>query len=671
MIDLYVANNTNYEMNGNMELLPSSCITSAEINGVWSLSMTHPIDEEGRWKEITEGAVLKVQSFNGSQLFRIKKVQKQDSGIQVIGEPIFLDSIGDCFVYDKRPTNATCEQALNTILSSNAKYSASSNITKRATAYYVLKNAMECIASTEENSVLNRWGGEIEYNNYEIILNERLGTDNGVELLYGKNIPTNGMRETISIEDVVTRVVPKGFNGRLISTGNKYVDSPLIGNYPTIVTKVIEFSNIKLKDDLEGDAAEGDIICDTIAELNQALRTAAEHEFSDGNIDKPLISIECDMVLLQNTEEYKDFANLENVSLGDVIHCNHSRLGIKADARINALTWNCITESVENVTIGSIMPTYISKVESLVTEIASSAANTAVNSQTQEDIFNKLTHNGETQGIYLQDGRIYINGTYIKSGTVDADLVKAGIIRDRQNKNYWNLDTGEFALSAQTKVGGQTVNQIANNAVDSQTQADIFNKLTKGGTSQGIYLSDGQLYINGTYIQTGELNADLITAGILRDAKGENYWDLALGKIVAHNIEVTGDIKSGSTIQGSTIQGSNIAGSVIGTSGEDSDFNYTSKLENGEIIFERVGKSSSQYDGTISIKGGSLIADFDTADSKTTVTNVIRVESKSTERSASMLPGSISVRQDANNYVRISTSNIEIYVNGQKVWSAR
>ena len=100
MIDLYRADNTTFEKNGNMELLPISCIVSAEINGSWSLDLIHPIDEDNRWKEITEGAILKVKSFNGKQLFRVKKVTKQDSGLQAYAEPIFLDAIGDCFVYD-------------------------------------------------------------------------------------------------------------------------------------------------------------------------------------------------------------------------------------------------------------------------------------------------------------------------------------------------------------------------------------------------------------------------------------------------------------------------------------------------------------------------------------------------------------------------------------------
>lgn len=49
-------------------------------------------------------------------------------------------------------------------------------------------------------------------------------------------------------------------------------------------------------------------------------------------------------------------------------------------------------------------------------------------SLTQSDVFNRLTNNGQTQGIYLKDGKVYINGTYIQSGTISGDYIKGGTI---------------------------------------------------------------------------------------------------------------------------------------------------------------------------------------------------------------------------------------------------
>lgn len=60
---------------------------------------------------------------------------------------------------------------------------------------------------------------------------------------------------------------------------------------------------------------------------------------------------------------------------------------------------------------------------------ADSAASTAVQSQTQDDIFNKLTNNGENQGLYLKDGILYINANYIGAGFISSEIIRAGKIR--------------------------------------------------------------------------------------------------------------------------------------------------------------------------------------------------------------------------------------------------
>lgn len=59
------------------------------------------------------------------------------------------------------------------------------------------------------------------------------------------------------------------------------------------------------------------------------------------------------------------------------------------------------------------------------------------------------------------------------------------------------------------------------------TQAEILGRLTNDGAAQGIYIRNGLLYLNGTYIDTGTLNANLIRAGTISDDSGENYWILA------------------------------------------------------------------------------------------------------------------------------------------------
>ena len=46
----------------------------------------------------------------------------------------------------------------------------------------------------------------------------------------------------------------------------------------------------------------------------------------------------------------------------------------------------------------------------------------------------------------MSGGKLYVNGTYIKSGIIDASLVKAGTIQSTSGDSYWNLDTGVMQL---------------------------------------------------------------------------------------------------------------------------------------------------------------------------------------------------------------------------------
>lgn len=130
-----------------------------------------------------------------------------------------------------------------------------------------------------------------------------------------------------------------------------------------------------------------------------------------------------------------------------------------------------------------------------------------------------------------------ISADYITTGTLTAGIIKAGILRDTQNKNYWNMETGAFSLSATTTVGGKTVSTIASDAVDAQTQTDIFNKLTNNGQAMGIYLNpnDNRLYINASYINAGTINANLIKAGVIQDSEGHTSFNMATGCIAINN----------------------------------------------------------------------------------------------------------------------------------------
>jgi hypothetical protein len=128
----------------------------------------------------------------------------------------------------------------------------------------------------------------------------------------------------------------------------------------------------------------------------------------------------------------------------------------------------------------------------------------------QDAVFNKLTKGGTEQGIYIEDGKVYINAKYILAGLLAGERINGKglkVIDDSKNVTLEIDSKGNVILAPKTfSLQGKTVKEIADSsastAVSGQTQADIFNKLTNGGKAQGIYLDEkGNLYVNGEYVQ--------------------------------------------------------------------------------------------------------------------------------------------------------------------------
>lgn len=140
-------------------------------------------------------------------------------------------------------------------------------------------------------------------------------------------------------------------------------------------------------------------------------------------------------------------------------------------------------------------------------------ADAALKRQTQTEIFNKLTNYGSVEGLFLnENGQIYVNAAFISTGIL-------------QSKNgttfYLDLDNGILKMDAQSlTIAGKGLAEIA---LEDATQEDIIKALTDGGLAEGIYLENGQLYLNATYIQSGTLKADLITAGVLQSKDGTTF----------------------------------------------------------------------------------------------------------------------------------------------------
>lgn len=356
MIEVYVKGNEDYGSNGDMTLTPTTCEVELTVEGVVELTLEHPIDDLGRWEYlVTDNVIAAPTPYSKKQLFRIYDYTKTETEITAYARHIFYDSAGEMLV-DVRPTDKTGQEALDIILS-GTKYKAKTNIKTRSTAYYIRKNIMEAIGGDDENSFINRWGGERMYDNFTVIINDRLGGDYGACAEFGRNM--TGIEADISIDDVVTRIIPESYNGYTLEGEEPWVDSPLIGNYANPRAAVIKFEDVKLLEDCQ----EGEEGFSTLELLREELKRRCEKEYENG-LDKPKVNYKVDLVEIADTDDYKDYKKLTTIGIGDDVLTRDRKLKINVTARCIRLVYDCIEEENTEVELGNYAENYFDKTTS-------------------------------------------------------------------------------------------------------------------------------------------------------------------------------------------------------------------------------------------------------------------------------------------------------------------
>ena len=198
-----------------------------------------------------------------------------------------------------------------------------------------------------------------------------------------------------------------------------------------------------------------------------------------------------------------------------------------------------------------------------------------------EKVFNALTDNGKQEGIYMQNGHLYINASYIKSGQISADLISLKNINVTNSSgistfaidNYGNvtLRPNTFALT-----NGDTIYSIAENKasialsnanrytdkalnnldIGKMSKQEIIDVLSDNSNNKGLYLSNGNVYMNADYINTGELAGWKV--GIKKLSASGTYGKVTLD---ASTGEVYSETNTGVYVPGyGTLYGTRIRG---------------------------------------------------------------------------------------------------------------
>lgn len=352
MIQIYTNSNPNLSKNG-IIINPISCVISPKLNGENELEMEFAIDFDGLYKYIQNNnfIVVPTPDFEEPQLYRIYDTKKSMSNYSIIAYARHIEfDLAKSVIFNKSLSICNGQQALDRILE-DTNFTGHSNITIQDIRQYKMRNIINVLNGSEDDSFINVWGGEISCNNYDITVNTKRGTDKGVRVTFGYNL--EDIEEEITFDDVITRLYP--YSGDLVLGGTTpYVDSSLIANIG-VLEDSIEFSDIKVKEN--ADDTEG---FDTRAEAEAEMIKRCKKLYDKG-LDKITANYVVKMQDLSKTIEYKrlGYDVLEKICLGDTVHCYNKNIDIEVEARCISYKWDCINEEYIEIELGQFISNYV------------------------------------------------------------------------------------------------------------------------------------------------------------------------------------------------------------------------------------------------------------------------------------------------------------------------
>ena len=293
-----------------------------------------------------ERVIYPVQSRD--QLFRIVSVERDAVNMEVVvtARHIFYDLMGNVVNGDYEPEKVAANEAVTQIFSKalNAhEFTVRCTATGQVSGEYTRKSIVEALLDPDEG-VVSQAEARLIRDNFDLWIMPDEERDTGVVIRHRKNVL--GAVMTIDASNIVTRIIPVGQtkDGKpLLLSGTTYVDSPNIGLYPTILAQAIEY-----------DVKVGDEGISNVTQARNKLRQLAQEDFSANAVDMPNVEMEIDFVALDETEEYRQYADMEAVHLYDTVRVIAPNAGINAAIRVTGYTWDAIGKCYNKVTLGKI-----------------------------------------------------------------------------------------------------------------------------------------------------------------------------------------------------------------------------------------------------------------------------------------------------------------------------
>ena len=510
--------------------------------------------------EDNANAIQEIQSpwMITDQLFRIYEVERGLEKITVSARHITYDLLYDATHYYYGSDQAVSLQTtLDNILGKSygfqTRFHAYTNVANTQTGLsFRGKNEIECFLDPEDG-VCAKFDVAMIRDNYDLYFLHDPGINRGVRIQYGKNL--TGISYKDNTEELVTRIIPTGEtkNGEEFFLAGpveqQCVDSKYINDYPIIHVYYMKCENCKIGDKDEN----GGKITEAVARAR--MRAQAQKMFDSG-CDLPKIEMSVEFINLGDTEEYKQFRNLENCFLYDYVIIQHPKMNIDVTAQIVKMEWDCLLDRMNSVEIGTVGKTLANTgITSWQIPSGFSGAKIA-----QETIGSAALRSDIVAAKHIQSDTISAN--HIQANAVTAGKIAAGAITtDKLDAGSVTAEKIAAGAVEATKIkagsitadkldaGAVTAEKIAANAVEAD-------KIKAGAVTANKISANA---VEADKIKVGAVTAEKIAAGAVDTDK------LKAGAVTAEKIAsktITADLIKAKTI---TADSGIIDDSAIGT----------------------------------------------------------------------------------------------------------
>ncbi|MBO7659881.1 MAG: phage tail protein [Clostridia bacterium] len=547
-----------------------------ERNGIYELTLEYAA-EGIHAEDIQPNRFIKVKpnATDNPQLLRIYKVGKAINGrVEILARHIGYDLSGKVITGGSA---GSCVEACALLQSKAGNFTINTDKTVSAPFSVSEPSSVRSWFGGKQGSLLDVYGGEWKYDNYTASLLQSRGTDRGVYIRYGKNLTE--LNQDVSIENLATGIVPFFID----TNGNK-----------TVGTKVSTGLVLDVDRDLAIDFSQ-DVDPESSTPIATQLANLANRYIANNDLTNVFNNITLNFVQLEGLTE--------RVDLCDTVHIVYEPLGITATAKCIATVWDVLNERYIQTTFGSAKTNIADTIATQAKEVSQvpskSFMNEAITRATELITGNLggyvILHDADGDGKpdeilimntedpatatevwrWNKSGLAYGNSysgpfsklaltsdgqivaTAITSGTLNADLIKAGTISDTQGNSSINMTNGQATLYQLKAKGNFTLVDSSDNirAYLSHTVSDGSILALRKNSDTNICAmwtgtNGGQFYLYNTAgdprvrLFVGNSNAGILylinssdTATITEDASSGNITCVSLTQTSSRKVK--------------------------------------------------------------------------------------------------------------------------------------